>query len=117
MSHDAFVQLFPITQQSHAFSKPSRKSPIAASNATNIKNVIIFVCQCKSTTNLIVRTVSHLVPVIHMQLPQANASVTSSHQPHMDRQRSTLHLRGKLEIEQITIKIRPLLVVRMTKLG
>ena len=93
-SHHASVQLFPITQQSHVFSKPPRTSPIATCGATNIKNVIRFVRQCKSTPYLIVRTVSHLVPVIHVQLPQATASVTSSPQPHMDRQRSTLHLRG-----------------------
>ena len=40
------------------------------------QDVIRFVRQCKSTPYLIVRTVSHLVPVIHVQLPQATASVT-----------------------------------------
>ena len=75
-SHHAFVQLFPITQQYHALSKHPRTSPIVASGATNIKNVISFVRQCKSTPYLIVRTVSHLVPVIHVQLPQATTYVT-----------------------------------------
>ena len=91
-SRPAFVQLFPITQQPQAFSKPPRTSPFAISGTTIIKNVIRFIRQCKSTPYL---TVGHLVPVIHMQLIQATASVTSSPQPQMDRQRSTLHLRGE----------------------
>ena len=57
-SRHAFVELFPITQQSHAFSKPPHTSPINASGAKNVNNVIRFVCQCKSTLYL------HLVPVI-----------------------------------------------------
>ena len=93
-SRHEFALIFPTTQQSSAFSMSPRTSPISASGATNIKNVISFVRQCKSTPYLIVQTVSHLVPVIHVPLPQATASVTSSPQPHMDRQRSTLHLRG-----------------------
>ena len=85
-SHHAFEKLLPITQQSHAFSKPPQTSAIAASDATNIKNILRFVPQCKSTPYLIVWTVSHLVPVIDVQLPQATVSVTSSPQTHMDRQ-------------------------------
>ena len=70
-SHHAFVQLFPITQQSHAFFKPPYTSPIAASGATNIKNVKRFVRQW---------TVSHFVPAIHGHLPQATARHGLSHQ-------------------------------------
>ena len=44
-----------------------RTSPIAASGATNVKNVIRFVRQCKSSLHLTVRTVSHVVPVIHVK--------------------------------------------------
>ena len=76
-SRHVFALIFPPTQQSHAFSISLRTSPIAASGATNVKNDIRFVRQCKSTLYLIVLTVSHLVPVIHLQPPQAPAPVTS----------------------------------------
>ena len=56
-SRHACVKLFPLTQQSHAFSKPPCTSPINASGAKNVNNVIRFVRQCKSTIYL------HLVPV------------------------------------------------------
>ena len=42
-SHHAFVELFPITQQYHAFSKSPGTIPIANSGATGTKNVIRFV--------------------------------------------------------------------------
>ena len=87
---------FPTTQQSHAFFTSPRTSPIAASGATNVKNVIRIVRQCKSTLHLTVRTVSHLVPVIHIQLPEATVPVSSS--LHTNTERSTLYLRGELEI-------------------
>ena len=56
-SHHACVKLFPITQQCHAFSKRPCTSPINASGAKNVHNVIRFVRQCISTLYL------HLVPV------------------------------------------------------
>ena len=57
-SRHALVKLFPLTQQSHAFSKPPCTSPIKASGAKNVNNVIRFVRKYKSTLFL------HLVPVI-----------------------------------------------------
>ena len=57
-SRHAFMRLFPITQQSHAFSKPPWTSPINVRCAKNVNNVIRFVHKCKSTLYL------HLVPVI-----------------------------------------------------
>ena len=52
-----FALIFPTTQQFNAFSMSPRTSPIAASGATNVKNVIRFVRQCKSILYLIVHTV------------------------------------------------------------
>ena len=46
-----FSLIFHTTQQSHAFSISPGTSPIAASGATNVKNVII-VRQCESTLHL-----------------------------------------------------------------
>ena len=57
-SHHAFVKLFPLKQQSNEFSKPPCTSPINASGAKNVNNVIRFVHQCKSTLYL------HLIPLI-----------------------------------------------------
>ena len=56
-SHHEFALIFPTTQQSSAFSMSPHTSPIAASGATNVKNVIRFFRQCKSTLYLLVRTV------------------------------------------------------------
>ena len=52
-----FALIFPTKQQSNEFSMSSRTSPIAASGAINVKNVIRFFRQCKSTLYLIVSTV------------------------------------------------------------
>ena len=52
LSRQAFVQLFPTTQQSHAFPKSPSTSPVAATGATNDNNVIKFFCWCKSTLYL-----------------------------------------------------------------
>ena len=41
-SRHEFALIFPTTQQSSAFSMSPRTSPIAASGATNVKNVIRF---------------------------------------------------------------------------
>ena len=77
-SRHAFVQLFTITQQSHAFSKPPCTSPINASKVTNVNNVIRFVRQCKSSLYLILQTAFHINPVIHVKLQKATAPVTST---------------------------------------
>ena len=89
-SRHIFSLIIPTTQQPHAFSLSSHTNPIAASGATNVKKVIQFVCQCKSTLHFTVRNVSHLVPVKHVQPPQATAPVTSS--SRTDTERSTLYL-------------------------
>ena len=51
-SHQEFALIFPTTQQSSSFSMSWRTSPIAASDATNVKNVIRFFRQCKLTLYL-----------------------------------------------------------------
>ena len=89
-SHHVFSLIFPTTHQFHSFSMVPRTSPITASGATNVKNVIRFARQCKFTFHITVQTVSHLVPVIDVQPPQATAPVTSS--SHTDTERSTLYL-------------------------
>ena len=52
-----FALIFSTTQLSSAFSMSPRTSPFAASGATNVKNVIGFFRQCKSSLYLLVRTV------------------------------------------------------------
>ena len=41
-SRHEFALIFPTTQQSSAFSMSPRTSPLAASGATNVKNVVRF---------------------------------------------------------------------------
>ena len=55
-SDNELALIFLTTQQSISFSMSARKSPIAASGATNVKNVIRFFRQCTFTLYLIVCT-------------------------------------------------------------
>ena len=80
-----------------------------------VNNIIKFVRRCKSTLYFTLRTVSHLVPVIHGKLPQATVPVTSS--PHTDTERSSLYTReGNWKLREKKIQKGSLLVVRMTKI-
>ena len=76
------VQLFLIIQQYHAFSKPPCTSPINASVAKNVNNIIRSVRHCKSTIYLIIQTMSNVAPVIHIELQQATALPQSSAPSH-----------------------------------